>query len=107
MSEEKLEQDIRRIRAGYEREAGSLHRQLSQAKEALAEKQKENKRLRKIAMRVGDDGLAGRVATDCHDPSHDDRWCPTCEARGDGIEAFQFAVLHPDKAAAKENSNGR
>jgi len=41
---------------------------------------------------LDDDDLAKRVAVDCHDPHHDDRWCPTCEARRDGIEAYQRAL---------------
>jgi len=42
--------------------------------------------------RVQDDGLADRVAGDCGDSHHDDRWCPTCEARRAGIEAYRQRV---------------
>ena len=39
-----------------------------------------------------DDALAIAVATDCHDKGHDTRWCSTCEARADGIEACRAAI---------------
>ncbi len=45
-----------------------------------------------ILSRLNDDGLAEEVAIDCHDPAHDPRWCPTCEARRDGIEDYRKRV---------------
>ena len=33
-----------------------------------------------------------RVANNCRDPCHDDRWCGTCATRADGIEDFIAAV---------------
>jgi hypothetical protein len=53
--------------------------------ELVAESREEIARLR-------DDALAARVAADCHDKAHDERWCPTCEARGAGIEAYRAAL---------------
>ena len=38
---------------------------------------------------LNDDALAIAIAHDCHDTAHDDRWCATCEARRDGIEAYR------------------
>lgn len=40
-----------------------------------------------------DDTLAIKIARDCFDPAHDDRWCSTCEARIDGIEAYREYIL--------------
>lgn len=42
--------------------------------------------------RVADDDLAERIAIDCHDAGHDARWCATCAARRDGIEAYREAL---------------
>jgi len=41
---------------------------------------------------LADDVLAQRVARDCSDPQHDDRWCSTCQARMDGIADYREAV---------------
>ena len=41
-----------------------------------------------------------QVARDCHDPAHDDRWCPTCEARADGIRDYQAAQEATTRATA-------
>jgi hypothetical protein len=41
---------------------------------------------------LSDDGFASDVARKCNDPQHDVRWCPTCSAREDGIEAYREAV---------------
>lgn len=38
------------------------------------------------------DGVREKVAKDCHDKYHDDRWCATCNARADGIDDFQQAI---------------
>lgn len=46
-----------------------------------------------IVARLNDKALADRIAAGCHDPHHDDRWCATCEARADGIDAYRRAVL--------------
>ena len=56
-------------------------------------------RLWSIKARLYDDDLATRIGKDCHDPHHDPRWCPTCEARLDGIDAYRQAVLGKEKAA--------
>ena len=42
---------------------------------------------------TGDDALAARIARECKDLAHDDRWCPTCEARSEGIEDYRRALL--------------
>ena len=54
--------------------------------------------LRAIVARLDDDALARRVAAACHDQAHDDRWCPTCSARGDGIEAYRDAIRDGEAA---------
>lgn len=41
---------------------------------------------------LNDDALAISIAKDCHDTAHDDRWCATCEARRDGIEAYREEI---------------
>jgi hypothetical protein len=70
---------------------------------------------------LNDDTLATAVARACGDPSHDDRWCPTCKSRKDGIDAYQtklrnvFAVLRasptppaaPEGDPADERKGGR
>ena len=45
-----------------------------------------------IIDRLNDDDLADRIGRRCGDYQHDDRWCPTCVARLDAIEAYQRAV---------------
>ena len=40
-----------------------------------------------------DDIIAENIATDCHDPDHDPRSCPTCEARTDGIDAYRTEIM--------------
>lgn len=82
--------------------------------EALAAKDKELEALRAerdkllvVVKRAADDGLAGRIARDCHDPRHDDRWCSTCEGRADGIEAFQLALFTSEGAGALEADGAR
>jgi|GEM_PF-6645561 len=40
-----------------------------------------------------DEELAQRVAENCNDPAHDPRWCPTCEARTDGIESYRYEIM--------------
>ena len=52
-----------------------------------------------IAKLLNDDEIADRIATDCHDPQHDDRWCSTCDARMNGILAYRKAILGPKAAA--------
>ena len=58
----------------------------------------QNARLRERLAALDDDALADRIAQDCHDKDHDDRWCQTCAARSDGIEAYREALK---EAAAK------
>lgn len=36
--------------------------------------------------------LLKKIATDCHDPGHDPRYCETCSSRMDGIEAYQREI---------------
>lgn len=36
------------------------------------------------------DNEANRIASDCHDPGHDERSCPTCEARLDAIDDYRI-----------------
>ena len=67
----------------------------------IGELKAENARLRAIEMRLRDDALFKRVATDCHDPLHDERWCSTCNSRGDGMDAYQQALL-AEAASAEE-----
>ena len=50
------------------------------------------RRSAKRLARLADDELAARVAKDCHDPAHDVRWCSTCAARADGIDAYRSTV---------------
>jgi len=45
-----------------------------------------------VHLLVLDDALAESVATDCHDPAHDPRWCATCEARKAAIDAYREKV---------------
>ena len=40
-----------------------------------------------------DDLIAEAIASDCHDPGHDPRSCPTCEARTDGIDAYRTEII--------------
>lgn len=49
-------------------------------------------RLERIATVLNSDEFAARVARQCNDPQHDDRWCPTCEGRDAGIDAYRTAV---------------
>ena len=58
----------------------------------LSGKIKENARLRKRLEVIKDDYLADKIAVDCHDKNHDDRWCPTCNARDIGIDEYRNAV---------------
>ena len=46
-----------------------------------------------LAVVIKDDELAKKIATKCNDKAHDNRWCPTCERRGDGIEAYREMLL--------------
>ena len=41
-----------------------------------------------------DDIIAENIATDCNDPYHDPRSCPTCEARTDGIDAYRAELMN-------------
>lgn len=50
---------------------------------------------------LSDDALADQVAKDCGDRMHDPSWCPICDARRDGIEAYRTAVY---QAVLKERS---
>ncbi len=45
--------------------------------------------------RLADDALADRIARDCHDEGHHPAWCPTCNSRDSGIEAYR-AVLRKE-----------
>ena len=45
-----------------------------------------------ILVRLADDALAISIAHTCCDPHHDGRWCPTCDARSAGIEAYREAL---------------
>jgi len=54
--------------------------------------------LRAIVARLDDDALARRVACECYDQLHDDRWCPTCAAREDGIDAYRDAIRDGEAA---------
>lgn len=42
------------------------------------------------------------IFKNCHDDKHDDRWCPTCEARRDGIEDFIEAVKRTIEQTTEE-----
>ena len=48
-----------------------------------------------ILARLRDDDLAEQIGRQCTDPHHDPRWCRTCEAQVDGIDAYRRAVLGP------------
>jgi hypothetical protein len=37
---------------------------------------------------LNDIELMKRVAKECNDKDHDDRWCPTCSNRFDGIDDY-------------------
>ena len=65
------------VSCGYS-EASDLRRQLADAQAIL--------------IRLADDALAISIAHRCCDPHHDGRWCPTCDARNAGIEAYREAV---------------
>lgn len=58
----------------------------------------------KLAM-LDDDSFADSVARDCHDKDHDDRWCTTCAARSDGIEAYREALKAAAAKAKEVTSN--
>ena len=38
---------------------------------------------------INDDDIANEIAADCHSRTHDNRWCSTCNSRGDGIDAYR------------------
>ena len=40
-----------------------------------------------------DDELAKKIAHDCNDRDHDDRWCPTCQNRENAIFEYRQAVI--------------
>lgn len=40
-----------------------------------------------------DDERAEKVAVNCRDQYHDNRWCPTCENRKDGIDEYRAEIL--------------
>lgn len=54
-----------------------------------------------LALRVlalfNDDAVAKEIAETCHDEDHDDRWCPTCANRDDGIGDYRHEVLRRAK----------
>jgi hypothetical protein len=54
---------------------------------------------------LNDDALAERVALDCHDPTHDSRWCGTCETRSAAIDNYQQAVLAEYNKQQNEHVN--
>ena len=72
------------------------------AEEIVKDQAKDIARLQAIVDRLNDNDLADRVMVRCNDPAHDERWCGTCEARGEGIDAYRLAVLNAAAAAAKE-----
>ncbi len=41
---------------------------------------------------LADDELSDSTATKCNDPTHDPRWCPTCNARVDAIYDYREAI---------------
>ena len=47
------------------------------------------KKIEQVKDTINDDDLCNTIAKQCHDTCHDDRWCPTCSSRGDGIDAYQ------------------
>jgi hypothetical protein len=52
---------------------------------------------------LDDDALADSVAGRCNDPSHDPRYCPTCEARAAGIADYREAIRDSGKRRAAPN----
>jgi hypothetical protein len=42
---------------------------------------------------ISDDAFSESIAYDCHDKNHDNRWCPTCANRRDGIEEYRKAIM--------------
>lgn len=49
-------------------------------------------RLVRLSEIFADDGFAESVAKQCNDRDHDNRYCPTCSARSDGINAYREAL---------------
>ncbi len=50
-------------------------------------------KLSHLTATIKDDERAERGGMNCHDQHHDDRWCPTCEARKDGIDDYRDMLL--------------
>jgi|GEM_PF-3165490 len=55
-------------------------------------------RINKVALEevrsiLDDKDLMDTIGRDCHDPYHERRWCSTCEARLNGIDAYRNAIL--------------
>ena len=48
-----------------------------------------------ILARLRDEDLSIQISQKCNDPWHEDRYCPTCEARLNGIDDYRRAVLGP------------
>lgn len=51
---------------------------------------------------LADDKFAKKIAKECNDRDHDDRWCPTCEGRDNGIADYRDAI----KTRIKEEGVG-
>jgi hypothetical protein len=50
---------------------------------------------------LDDDDFAVNTALNCHDPQHDNRWCPTCSCREDGINEYRDRLIKKIKKGMK------
>jgi len=92
-----------RIRKAIGDNGKMMHDELvDKIKEIVAD----NALLRKRLEVIKDDYLADKIAVDCHDKYHDDRWCPTCNARDVGIMEDQQLVWIKDPKTAWEWAMG-
>ena len=83
---------------GWEELADCLAAQRDQWQMAAFCAEQARERAEAIVERLSDNDLADRVATNCHDGAHDERWCAACEARGDGIDEYREAVFNAEQA---------
>jgi hypothetical protein len=65
---------------------------LKAARQQSAELAALRERLSKVERLLADDDFSLEVARKCFDPCHDDRYCSTCSARDDGIDAYRAAI---------------
>jgi hypothetical protein len=46
-------------------------------------------KLSRLTALIESDDVAEQVGTNCRDQYHDNRWCPTCESRKNGIDDYR------------------